>query len=235
MKYHIEKGILPVLPGDYVWAVSRDPARLVRAVRVEEVVLRADNEMTVKAERSCFGWEYGEELFLTAEEAEQEAAKHRKEPPYQFTEQAAAWMPYETWIPDREGWYAVRIRREDGSEERRKAWYDSGNPYPEERGFYESGRRSAARLEHVVAWTGGDYIGSEEWYSGKPLDFSYAGIEELDLSVRVWNALKKQGIHVIRDIFKKDRETLMKTGHLGRKGMEELAEKLAKAGFGAEW
>ncbi len=206
MEYHIDKGILPVLPGDYVWAVGRDPAHLVRAVRVEEVVLRENHEMTVKADKSGIGWKSGEKLFLTAEEAEQEAAKYRKEPPFRFMDLAVAWMPAETWIPVGGEWYGVRIRREDGTEVRRKAWYDSGNRYPDERGFYESDRRSAARLENVIAWIESDYIESEEWFDGKPLDFSYSPIEELDLSVAVWNRLKKHGIHLIRDIYKTDRE-----------------------------
>ena len=118
MEYHIDKGILPVLPGDYVWAVGRDPAHLVRAVRVEEVVLRENHEMTVKADKSGVGWRSGEKLFLTAEEAEQEAAKYRKEPPFRFMDLAVTWMPAETWIPVGGEWYGVRIRLEDGSEER---------------------------------------------------------------------------------------------------------------------
>ena len=96
-------------------------------------------------------------------------------------------------------------------------------------------RRSAARLDNVIAWIESDYMESEEWFDGKPLDFSYSPIEELDLSVAVWNRLKKHGIHLIRDIYKTDRETLQKDVVLTRKGMEELTEKLAKAGFEVEW
>lgn len=47
--------------------------------------------------------------------------------------------------------------------------------------------------------------------------------------------LKRHGIHLIRDIFKTDREILMKTGVLSPKRMDDLVEKLAKAGFPKEW
>ena len=171
----------------------------------------------------------------SVEEAEQVAARYREEPPFRFLDRAVSWMPAETWIPDGGEWYAVRIRQADGSEIRREAFYDAGNRYPEERGFYESDRRSATRLENVTAWIDPDYMDSEEWYDGKPQDFSYSPIEELDLNVPVWNRLKKHGIHLIRDIFKTDKDTLLKTVVVRRKWMEELSEKLKRAGFEAEW
>lgn len=235
MKYHLEKGVLPVLPGDTVWVIGSEPAHLVRAVKVDSVLLLAHNEMTVMTDLSKVGCNAGKEIYLTAEEAEQVAVRYREEPPFRFMERAVSWMPAETWIPDGGEWYAVRVRQADGSEIRREAFYDAGNRYPEERGFYESDRRSAARVENVTAWIDPDYMDSEEWYDGKPLDFSYSPIEELDLSVPVWNRLKKHGIHLIRDIFKTDKDTLLKTVVVRRKWMEELSEKLKRAGFEAEW
>ena len=235
MKYHVEKGILPVMPGDYVWTIERDPAHLVRAVRVKSVELRENNEMRIVVGISYRGRQSEDEFFLTAEEAEQEAAKCRQKPPFRHIHQAVSWMPAETWIPGGKGWIAVRIRREDGSEERRKAWYDDGDRYPDERGFYESDRRSAARLENVTAWIDDEYIDTEEWYDGKPIDFSYSCIEELDLSIRIWNALKESGIRLIRDIFKKDGESVRNIPNLGKRGLEELIQKLEKAGFDAGW
>ncbi len=235
MKYHLEKGALPVLPGDTVWVVGREPACLVRAVKVDSVLLGNHNEMTVMTGLSKDGRNDGEEIYLTAGEAEQASARCRQEPPFRFSDRAVSWMPAETWIPDGDEWYAVRVRQADGSEIRRKAFYDDGSRYPEERGFYESDRRSAARVENVTAWINPDYMDSEDWYDGKPLDFSYSPIEELDLSVQVWNRLNKHGIHLIRDIFKTDKETLLKTVVVRRKWMEELSEKLERAGFEAEW
>ena len=235
MKYHLEKGVLPVLPGDTVWVIGSEPAHLVRAVKVDSVLLMAHNEMTVMTDLSKVGCNAGKEIYLTAEEAEQAAARYRQDPPFRFMERAVSWMPAETWIPDGGEWYAVRIRQADGSEIRREAFYDAGNRYPEERGFYESDRRSATRLENVTAWIDPDYMDSEEWYDGKPQDFSYSPIEELDLDVRIWEALKNHGIHLVRDIFRTGRESLLKNGILGRRGILEVAEKLKRAGFEAEW
>ena len=57
-------------------------------------------------------------------------------------------------------------------------------------------------------------------------------IEELDLSIRSYNCLKRAGINTVEELIKKDEEELMKVRNLGRKSLEELQEKLAALGLG---
>lgn len=56
-------------------------------------------------------------------------------------------------------------------------------------------------------------------------------IEELDLSVRSFNCLKRAGINTVEDLISKSEEDLMKVRNLGRKSKEEVEAKLASLGF----
>ena len=51
-------------------------------------------------------------------------------------------------------------------------------------------------------------------------------IEELDLSVRSYNCLKRAGINTVEDLAKKSEEEMMKVRNLGRKSLEEVINKL---------
>ena len=51
-------------------------------------------------------------------------------------------------------------------------------------------------------------------------------IEELDLSVRSYNCLKRAGINTVEDLTNKTEEDMMKVRNLGRKSLEEVREKL---------
>lgn len=57
-------------------------------------------------------------------------------------------------------------------------------------------------------------------------------IEELDLSVRSFNCLKRAGINTVEDLINKSEEDMMKVRNLGRKSLEEVIWKLASLGFG---
>lgn len=57
-------------------------------------------------------------------------------------------------------------------------------------------------------------------------------IEELDLSVRSFNCLKRAGINTVEDLISKTEEEMMKVRNLGRKSLEEVVSKLASLGFG---
>ncbi len=57
-------------------------------------------------------------------------------------------------------------------------------------------------------------------------------IEELDLSVRSFNCLKRAGINTVEDLISKTEEEMMKVRNLGRKSLEEVVAKLASLGFG---
>ena len=56
-------------------------------------------------------------------------------------------------------------------------------------------------------------------------------IEELDLSVRSFNCLKRAGINTVEDLISKSEEDMMKVRNLGRKSLEEVVYKLESLGF----
>ena len=56
-------------------------------------------------------------------------------------------------------------------------------------------------------------------------------IEELDLSVRSFNCLKRAGINTVEDLTNKSEDEMMKVRNLGRKSLEEVIEKLNSLGF----
>ena len=51
-------------------------------------------------------------------------------------------------------------------------------------------------------------------------------IEELDLSVRAYNCLKRAGINTISELVQRNQEDMMKVRNLGRKSLEEVEQKL---------
>lgn len=57
-------------------------------------------------------------------------------------------------------------------------------------------------------------------------------IEELDLSVRSYNCLKRAGINTVQELVTKTEEDMMKVRNLGRKSLEEVQEKLAELNLG---
>ena len=56
-------------------------------------------------------------------------------------------------------------------------------------------------------------------------------IEELDLSVRSFNCLKRAGINTVEDLINKSEDDMMKVRNLGRKSLEEVIDKLETLGF----
>ena len=56
-------------------------------------------------------------------------------------------------------------------------------------------------------------------------------IEELDLSVRSFNCLKRAGINTVEDLVSKSEDEMMKVRNLGRKSLEEVMAKLDSLGF----
>ena len=56
-------------------------------------------------------------------------------------------------------------------------------------------------------------------------------IEELDLSVRSFNCLKRAGINTVNDLIEKSEEEMMKVRNLGKKSFDEVKEKLNSLGF----
>ena len=56
-------------------------------------------------------------------------------------------------------------------------------------------------------------------------------IEELDLSVRSYNCLKRAGINTVEDLTNKSEEDMMKVRNLGKKSLEEVINKLLGLGL----
>jgi len=56
-------------------------------------------------------------------------------------------------------------------------------------------------------------------------------IEELDLSVRSFNCLKRANINTVEDLISKTEDDMMKVRNLGRKSLEEVINKLAMMGL----
>ena len=57
-------------------------------------------------------------------------------------------------------------------------------------------------------------------------------IEELDLSVRSFNCLKRANINTVADLISKTQDEMIKVRNLGRKSLEEVEHKLAMMGLG---
>ncbi|NLL58819.1 MAG: DNA-directed RNA polymerase subunit alpha [Firmicutes bacterium] len=56
-------------------------------------------------------------------------------------------------------------------------------------------------------------------------------IEELDLSVRSYNCLKRAGINTVEELIRKSEEEMMKVRNLGKKSLEEVQNKLKELGL----
>jgi DNA-directed RNA polymerase subunit alpha len=71
-------------------------------------------------------------------------------------------------------------------------------------------------------------IERKETQKGKVLEMT---IEELDLSVRSFNCLKRAGIDSVEDLINHTEEDMMKVRNLGRKSLEEVIQKLCSLGL----
>ena len=56
-------------------------------------------------------------------------------------------------------------------------------------------------------------------------------IDELELSVRSYNCLKRAGINTVEELTNKTAEDMMKVRNLGRKSLEEVLGKLKELGL----
>ena len=56
-------------------------------------------------------------------------------------------------------------------------------------------------------------------------------IDDLDLSVRSFNCLKRAGINTVADLAQKTEDDMMKVRNLGRKSLDEVKKKLEELGL----
>ena len=68
----------------------------------------------------------------------------------------------------------------------------------------------------------------EETIKEKVLEMT---IEELDMSVRSFNCLKRAGIDTVEDLTNRTEEDMIKVRNLGKKSLEEVIQKLASLGL----
>ncbi|BCV23117.1 DNA-directed RNA polymerase subunit alpha [Moorella sp. Hama-1] len=71
-------------------------------------------------------------------------------------------------------------------------------------------------------------VEKEEDTKDRLMDMS---IEELDLSVRSYNCLKRAGINTVAELLQRSEEDMMKVRNLGKKSLEEVTQKLEELGL----
>ena len=71
-------------------------------------------------------------------------------------------------------------------------------------------------------------VESEETMKVKVLEMT---IEELDMSVRCFNCLKRAGIDTVEDLINRTEDDMIKIRNLGKKSLEEVVEKLHSLGL----
>ena len=77
----------------------------------------------------------------------------------------------------------------------------------------------------------------ENWlsnYAAKPRDYLDMTIDELDLSVRSFNCLKRAGIDTVGDLLSYGGDP-MRIRNMGKKSLDEIEKKLEKLGLKAQW
>ncbi len=87
----------------------------------------------------------------------------------------------------------------------------------------ELGKRQKLAIVKEVDF--GVYLGDEK---EKVLEMS---IDELELSVRSYNCLKRAGINTVEELTNRTPEDMMKVRNLGRKSLEEVLAKLDELGL----
>ena len=90
--------------------------------------------------------------------------------------------------------------------------------------------------DHFTLFTDlSDSMGTKATVVEKPETHRYKvlemTIEELDLSVRSFNCLKRANINTVEDLISKTEEEMIKVRNLGRKSLEEVVHKLAMMGL----
>ena len=73
------------------------------------------------------------------------------------------------------------------------------------------------------------FINTEDDKKEKVLEMT---IEELDLSVRAYNCLKRAGINNVSELVQRNQDDMMKVRNLGKKSLEEVEQKLQALGLG---
>ena len=93
----------------------------------------------------------------------------------------------------------------------------------------------------IIEWIGNHEITEElldvchsvinTYNSNRPKGQGETPIEDLDLSVRSYNCLKRCGIHTLKDLTSMTRDDMMKVRNLGKRSLKEIESKLKEIGL----
>ena len=92
----------------------------------------------------------------------------------------------------------------------------------------------------IIEWIGNHEITKEllklcysiiNTYHNRPKGQGETTIEDLDLSVRSYNCLKRCGIHTLNDLTSMTRDGMMKVRNLGKRSLKEIESKLKEIGL----
>ncbi|MBO5224312.1 MAG: DNA-directed RNA polymerase subunit alpha [Clostridia bacterium] len=92
-----------------------------------------------------------------------------------------------------------------------------------------------ALIEHIQIFEVSDKFTGKDILTGPKSnglpDILGRSIDEMELSVRSFNCLKRAGIHTVEDLTKKSEEDMLKVRNLGRKSLDEVIQKLQSYGL----
>jgi DNA-directed RNA polymerase subunit alpha len=92
-----------------------------------------------------------------------------------------------------------------------------------------------ALIEHIQIFEVSDKFTGKDILTGPKTnglpDILGRSIDEMELSVRSFNCLKRAGIHTVEDLTKKSEEDMLKVRNLGRKSLDEVIQKLQSYGL----
>ncbi len=86
-------------------------------------------------------------------------------------------------------------------------------------------------LELLCQFTSKDAVTITQPGTDETTEIFKKSIEDLDLSVRSYNCLKRANIHTVEDLTKRTEEDMLKVRNLGRKSLEEVVKKLEDLGL----
>ena len=92
-------------------------------------------------------------------------------------------------------------------------------------------RNKKQKEEFLEAMNQADAIITEAVYSNEKEKVLEMSIDELELSVRSYNCLKRAGINTVEELCNKTSDDMMKVRNLGRKSLEEVLAKLKELGL----
>ncbi len=92
-----------------------------------------------------------------------------------------------------------------------------------------------ALIEHIQIFEVSDKFTGKDILTGPKTnglpDILGRSIDDMELSVRSFNCLKRAGIHTVEDLTKKSEEDMLKVRNLGRKSLDEVIQKLQSYGL----